>query len=123
MSENDNDTPRSPRRLLPPQPKTILTATPAGRHVTLSNDVNGLLDDALSVIAMEIIKYKAKTNKGQSLDLSEARVLQGYIKSLVELSKESRERDDASDYANMSDSELFELVEKIKKARLEGVKV
>ena len=79
--------------------------------VSIHTDVNTTLDDALSVITTEIIKFKSKVNKGLSLNLQEARVLQGYIKSLVDLSKESRERNDSMDLASMSDTEITKLVE------------
>lgn len=106
---SDNETKRriivSPSRALSHQGSTLIV--PA--------DVNTLLEDALSVIATEIVKFKAKANKGQSLELSEARVLQGYIKALVELSKEARERQDEADLVNMSDEELMSYFEALRK--------
>lgn len=72
-----------------------------------------LLNDALGVIATEITKFKTKVNKGNTLTLPEARVLQGYIKALVELSKEKREAFDQKDLANYSDSELAEIIKKL----------
>jgi hypothetical protein len=68
-----------------------------------------LLTDALSVYQTEIIKFKNKVNSGRGLDLSEARVLQGYVKSLVDAAREMRERDnDDSGESKMSDEELLE---------------
>ena len=51
--------------------------------------------------------------KIKGLNSSEARMLTGYIKSLVDLSKEARERSDEADLANMSDDEIKNLVNKM----------
>jgi hypothetical protein len=95
---------------------------PKDISVVLEPVVPTLLQDALSVLASEIVRFKAKTNKGESLKVDEARVLQGYIRSLVELSKEQREREDTSDWANLSDAELLALVDQLRTKRLEGAK-
>jgi hypothetical protein len=80
-----------------------------------------MLDDALSVVNSEIIrfKYKVQTNptENKGLTPNEARMLQGYIKSLVDLSKEARERADEMDLANMTDEELIDMVEILKKKK------
>lgn len=73
-----------------------------------------LIRDALSVVNEEIIRFKHKSKEGKALALQEARVLQGYIKALVDLSKERRELADEADLANMSDTELLKLFEKLK---------
>jgi hypothetical protein len=69
--------------------------------------VENMLDDALTVIALELAKYKRNVHVGRSLDLKEARVLQGYVKALVELSKENRERAKDEDGSELSDVELM----------------
>lgn len=104
MSEQDR------RRIVVPkrEPQAIVSQTN-----TLVPDVGTLLQDALSVISTEILKFKFKTAKGESLGLSEARVLQGYIKSLVELSKEKRDMEERMDLANMTNEELLKLVQKL----------
>lgn len=73
-------------------------------------ELRTLLTDALSVYQTEIIKFKNKVNSGKHLDLSEARVLQGYVKSLVEAAREMRERDNEETEAGskMTDEELLE---------------
>lgn len=77
--------------------------------------VEHILQDALDIVTNEIMKLKARSvHGGGSLNINEARVLQGYIKSLVELSKESRETRDSEDLANISDTELLTLIEQLK---------
>ena len=83
--------------------------------IMIQPDVPSMVSDALQVISTEILQFKAKVNKGTHLTTNEARVLQGYIKSLVEISRETRERDDSNDLANVSDEELLKLIEKVKK--------
>jgi hypothetical protein len=94
----------------------------SGTPTLVQPSVQGLLDDALSVIGSEIVRLKLKAtavndSKPQGLNASEARMIQGYVKSLVELSRESRERTDDMDLANMSDEELLALVESIQEKK------
>lgn len=87
---------------------------------SLQPDVQTLLNDALTVVAAEIIKLRQKSSKElRPLDLAESRVLQGYVKSLVELSRENRERDDERDLSNMTDAELLSLAQKLVKPKEE----
>jgi hypothetical protein len=88
-----------------PKRKYIVAA-----KVETAPELRTLLTDALSIYQSEIIKFKTKVNSGRNLDLSEARVLQGYVKSLVEAAREMRERDDDENKSNskMSDEELLE---------------
>ena len=114
MSEENQRPPQ--RRILVPQkqPRAVQS------QISLLPDAPTLIDDALTVIATEIVKFKKKTSEGKSLDLSEARVLQGYIKSLVELCKEQREREEAMDLASKSDAEIVALVEKLRKQKAQA---
>jgi len=77
--------------------------------VTPSTDA--LIADAFQVIQSEIVKFANKTRQGKSLDLAEARVLQGYLKCLVEISREGRERDKETDLSNLTNEELATLVQ------------
>lgn len=72
--------------------------------------VDAMIADALSVVQTEIAKYKSKVAQGRSLDSREAKTMQGYIKSLVELSREDRERSTAEDLSNLSTEELAALI-------------
>ena len=99
------------RRIIPekaPAVKRLDTGS-----VLLVPSVENLIADALSVIEVEIVRFRAKSKQGRALELKEARVLQGYIKSLVELSKEARERAKGEDLSNLSDEELVNLVQAI----------
>ncbi len=85
--------------------------------VVLEPMVPTLLQDALSVLATEITRFKHKTSKNEPLNANEARVLQGYIRSLVELAKEQRERQDDMDLSNLTDQELLSMVDDLRKKR------
>lgn len=83
--------------------------------------VDSMMSDALQVIQLEITKYKTKVAQGRSLDSREAKTLQGYIKSLVELSREDRERLKDQDLSALSTEELLALLGN-KVPQLEGKK-
>lgn len=99
----------TPRRTLVLQPKAELVMKPS--HLNSET----LLQDALSILASEITILKKQSNAGKGLDLAQARVLTGYIKSLTDILKEQRERDSDMDLASMTDSELLQLVETLRK--------
>jgi hypothetical protein len=101
MSEDQNNIPK--RRLVVSKPQV-----PAVLGVQV--DVQGLLNEALSILQTEISSIKQSTKGGRRLTLAEGRVLNSYIKSLTEMSKEIRGRDDDADLANLSDEQLLELV-------------
>ena len=75
-------------------------------------EVDNLIADALGIISMELVKLHTKVKKGSSLTAEEGRLLNGYIKSLTELSKENRERDKGNDLSNLSVEELLALLGK-----------
>lgn len=99
--------------------RTLIVAPKKAELISGPGDYNSqvLLQDALSILQSEIVNMKAKVMKGQKLDLSEARVLTSYIKSLTDIMKEQRERESEMDLANMSDSELLQLVENLRKSK------
>lgn len=78
--------------------------------------VDGILSKAVSTIANEINKLHIRSHR-QDLTDKQARILHGYIKALVDLSKEQRERDKAEDLSKMSDEELFGLAKQILQKR------
>jgi hypothetical protein len=95
------------RRLVVPKPKATGTAVTVSRL----SDVSSMLDGALRTLAEQLDKL-ALRSRVASFDEREAKVLQGYIRSLVELSKEERERDkqdQLGDLSKLSDTELLEL--------------
>ncbi len=104
----------APKRTIIPHKKVNVLLTPG---------VEGLLGNALRLIELQLVAFAHKVDKGQSLNSDEARILQGYIRSLVELSKESREREknDTEDLSKMTDEQLLALVEQLIAAR--GTKI
>ena len=82
--------------------------------------VDNLMADALTVVQTEILKFKTKVTSGRSLDSREAKTLQGYIKSLVELSREDRERMKDEDLSKLSTEELVALLGAKAPAQLTG---
>lgn len=81
--------------------------------VQVINDTDLLLNDAKVIIAAELAHYRSKASRGISLDLKEARVIQGYLDSLTKLQKEEREQARAEDLSNLSDEELMQLAAKV----------
>lgn len=73
-------------------------------------NIDSIMSDALQTLQTEVVKLKSKVQQGRSLDVKEAKVLQGYIKSLVELSREDRERTKETDLSELSTEELLRLV-------------
>ena len=104
------------KRYIKPEPVS-------GTPTLVQPSVQGLLDDALGVIGSEIVRLKLKAqaigkkDEPQGLNASEARMIQGYVKSLVELSRESRERSDDMDLANMDDEELLSLMDAVREKK------
>lgn len=93
----------------------IIPESQRTKPLTISYGVSTeeILRDAKNIIALEIARYSSKVNKNQFLTLQEARVVQGYIETLVKTQKEEREALDSLNLANKSDAELLELVKKL----------
>lgn len=93
----------SPRRIIPVN------------QVKQVPEADVLIGDILTVFQNEIAQIANRSRagiiKGQSLEPGDARILQGYAKMLVELSKETRERQKAEDTSKMTDAELLEAVQ------------
>lgn len=79
-------------------------------EVLQSPSVDALIADAMSIIEMELLKFKAKVRRGLSLEAEEGRLLNGYIKSLVELSKEDRALQVGTDFSKLSSEEIADLL-------------
>jgi Ser-tRNA(Ala) deacylase AlaX len=106
MSDNEL---KSKRIILNPKKPTISRSA-----ISLYSPVQQILADALDTVANETLKLNLKSRSGK-LDASDAKMLQGYIKSLVDISKELREVDKQSDVENMSDEELKALAQEFLK--------
>jgi hypothetical protein len=88
-------------------------------EVMLEPTVDSLIKDSLAIISSEIAAYKRKIDRPNTrLELGESRVVQGYLKALVELSKEVRERAEDQDLANYSDEQLIKMLEDLKNKKV-----
>ena len=99
------------------KPKRILLP-PKKRSVTLETSsiipaTELLLHDAKAIIGAELAHYRSKAVRGVTLDPKEARIVQGYLESLVKIQREEREIADAQDLSAMSDSELMRLAKRV----------
>ena len=79
------------------------------REVSVLPSLSALLDDAKSIIGAELAQYRHKVKRGATLDLKEARAVQGYMETLVKLSKEEREAARSEDLSSLSNEELLQL--------------
>ena len=104
--------------------RLIKSPVPQEDKVVVLPALQNMMDDALQTLSAEIVRFRNKSVRERTaLTPNEARVLQGYIKSLVDLSKESREREDDNDLSKLSDDELLALVEGLRaKKEREGQK-
>lgn len=91
-----------------------MSKPPARRIVSLADtkivqvpEAETMIGDALSIINLELLKFHATVKRGVSLSSEEGRLLNNYIKSLVELSKEARERDKGADLGGMSTADMI----------------
>lgn len=78
--------------------------------------VDNILSKAISVIANEVDKLSSMSfNASRTSPMQDktARILQGHIKTIIELSKEQREREKMDDLSKMSDSELMAAAKEI----------
>ena len=82
-------------------------------EVSVVPTLQGLMDDGLAIIGKELAQYRAKTARGATLDLKEARVVSQYLKAIVDLSKEDRERARSEDLANLTDEEIKQLATEV----------
>lgn len=92
----------------PPEQKGSIIISQQNPAIMPSVDL--MIADALLVVQKEVARYKTTVERGHHLNLTEAKILQGYIKSLVDLSKEDRERVKDMDLSNMSTEELIKLL-------------
>ena len=99
------------------KPKRILLP-PKKRTVTLDNSpiipaTELLLHDAKAIIGAELAHYRSKAVRGVTLDPKEARIVQGYLESLVKIQREEREIAGTQDLSTLSDVELLHLAKRV----------
>lgn len=87
------------------------------KTIILAN-VDAMLEDGLQILEQELLRYKTKATRGTGLNPMEAKTLQGYIKSLVDLSREERERSKSADLGDATIEELLTMLPKDQVARV-----
>ena len=91
---------------------------PKKRSVTLESSsiipaTELLLHDAKAIIGAELAHYRSKAVRGVTLDPKEARIVQGYLESLVKIQREEREIAETQDLSALSDTELMHLAKRV----------
>lgn len=80
-------------------------------------DIDKMTDDALKILSQELTRFKVKSLKNLGLDEKEARILQGYIRSLMEIRREEREAEKTEAaldaFKNMTNEQLLEEAAKL----------
>jgi hypothetical protein len=103
--------------------KIVRRSNGAPVEISTVSKTSRILEDALTIISEQISTFKAISGRNNMLDEKQAKLLEGYIKSLVILSKEEREREksekDLEAIANMSNEQLIEYLEKAKGGEVE----
>jgi hypothetical protein len=99
------------------EPKRIILP-PKKRKVSLETSsiipaTELLLHDAKAIIGAELAHYRSKAVRGVTLDPKEARIVQGYLESLVKIQREEREVAETQDLSALSDSELMHLAKRV----------
>ena len=102
-------TEQKPKRIiLPPKKKQVTLETSSIIPAT-----ELLLHDAKAIIGAELAHYRSKAVRGVTLDPKEARIVQGYLESLVKIQREEREMAEAQDLSTLSDTELLHLAKRV----------
>ena len=99
------------------KPKRIILP-PKKRSVTLESSsiipaTELLLHDAKAIIGAELAHYRSKAVRRVTLDPKEARIVQGYLESLVKIQREEREIAETQDLSALSDVELMRLAKRV----------
>ena len=102
------------------EPKRIILP-PKKRRVSLETSsiipaTELLLHDAKAIIGAELAHYRSKAVRGVTLDPKEARIVQGYLESLVKIQREEREIAETQDLSTLSDTELLHLAKRVLEA-------
>jgi hypothetical protein len=98
-----------PRRIiLPPKKRKVSLETSSIIPAT-----ELLLHDAKAIIGAELAHYRSKAVRGVTLDPKEARIVQGYLESLVKIQREEREIAETQDLSTLSDVELLRLAKRV----------
>ena len=98
-----------PRRIILPSKKKKVTLETS----SIIPATELLLHDAKAIIGAELAHYRSKAVRGVTLDPKEARIVQGYLESLVKIQREEREISEAQDVSALSDVELLRLAKRV----------
>ena len=96
------------RIILPPKKRTVNL-----ENSSIIPATELLLHDAKAIIGAELAHYRSKAVRGVTLDPREARIVQGYLESLVKIQREEREIADTQDLSTLSDMELLHLAKRV----------
>ena len=99
---------KTKRIILPRKKRTVTLETSSVIPAT-----ELLLHDAKAIIGAELAHYRSKAVRGVTLDPKEARIVQGYLESLVKIQREEREIAETQDLSALSDSELMHLAKRV----------
>ena len=102
-------TDEKPKRILLPPKKRSVTLEPS----SIIPATELLLHDAKAIIGAELAHYRSKAVRGVTLDPKEARIVQGYLESLVKIQREEREIAETQDLSALSDTELMHLAKRV----------
>lgn len=93
-----------------PGPNSVAVVPKTAHTVTRVSSVSNMLEGALKTLQEQLDELALKS-RTRTFEVQDAKILQGYVKSLVDLSKEERERakDEAGDLGKLSTDELIEL--------------
>ena len=99
------------------EPKRIILP-PKKRRVSLETSsiipaTELLLHDAKAIVGAELAHYRSKAVRGVTLDPKEARIVQGYLESLVKIQREEREIAETQDLSTLSATELLHLATRV----------
>lgn len=113
MSQHDDD------EVIQPSKRIILSSSRPKQQIvrsgsSLFSPAQVILADALDTVGTEIVRLNQRA-KQAALNPNEARTLQGYIKSLIDINREQRENDKGNDAADMTDEELMAIAEQLLK--------
>ena len=99
---------KTKRIILPRKKRTVTLETSSVIPAT-----ELLLHDAKAIIGAELAHYRSKAVRGVTLDPKEARIVQGYLESLVKIQREEREIAEPQDLSALSDVELMHLAKRV----------
>lgn len=81
----------------------------------VTDDVDGIIADAKSIMACEMRKLRQKSRRNEQLTLSDALTVRHYVGATLKIASEERAIDDFKRISSLSDEEIKILTAKIVK--------